>query len=49
MWHLPLAVLNQLLVWDDIANGRQPRWSNSGEGMVKDIDSMLAAALTATV
>jgi hypothetical protein len=47
MWDLPLAALNQLLVYDDLANGRQPRWLDSGEGGAKDIDALLSDALTA--
>lgn len=46
MWHLPLAALNQLVVYDDLANGRQPRWLDSGETGAKDIEALLAEALT---
>jgi hypothetical protein len=31
MWHLPLAALNQLIVWDELTSGRTPRWIDSGE------------------
>lgn len=46
MWQLPLAALNQLVVYDDLANGRQPRWFDSGATGAKDIDALLADALT---
>jgi len=46
MWHLPLAALNQLVIWDELANGREPRWVDSGAEGAKDIDAMLAGALT---
>jgi hypothetical protein len=49
VWHLPLAVLNQLLLWDDIAAGRKPRWSDSGENGANNIDALLAEALTGGV
>jgi hypothetical protein len=49
IWHLPLAVLNQLLLWDDIAGGRKPRWSDSGENGANNIDALLAEALTGGV
>ncbi len=47
MWHLPLATLNQLVVYDELASGRKPRWLTSGESGARDIDSLLADALTA--
>lgn len=46
MWHLPLAALNQLVIWDELNAGRTPRWLDSGEGGAKDIDALLAEALT---
>jgi len=47
MWTLPLAALNQLIVWDELCAGRKPRWATDGERGAKDIDAMLAEALTA--
>ena len=47
MWHLPLAALNQLIVWDELTSGRTPRWIDSGEQGGRDIDALLADALTA--
>lgn len=47
MWTLPMAALNQLLIYDDLANGRKPRWATDGEQRAKDIDALLADALTA--
>jgi hypothetical protein len=46
---LPLAALNQLLLWDDLTNGRKPRWIDSGEGGAADLDALLAEALTGGV
>lgn len=42
-----MAALNQLLIYDDLANGRKPRWATDGEQGAKDIDALLADALTA--
>lgn len=49
MWHMPLAALNQFVIWDELVNGRQPRWIDSGESGAKDIDELLADALTGAV
>ena len=46
LWRVPLAMLNQLIVLDELAAGRSPRWLDSGESTVRDIDQLLAAALT---
>jgi hypothetical protein len=46
MWHLPLAALNQLVIYDELANGRKPRWLDSGATGAKDIDALLSDALT---
>ena len=48
LWHVPLAVLNQLAVYDDLVCGRQPRWATDGAQGAQDIDAMMAAALTAS-
>jgi len=47
MWHLPLAALNQLVIYDELASGRKPRWRTDGESGAQDIDAMLAEAMTA--
>jgi hypothetical protein len=47
MWTLPMAALNQLVIYDELAGGRKPRWADSGEQGAKDIEAMLADALTA--
>jgi len=49
MWHLPLAALNQLLVYDDLSNGRKPQWLGRGAAAAQDIDALLADALTSGV
>lgn len=48
MWEMPLATLNQLLIYDELAVGRTPRWANGGEQGAKDLDALLADALTAS-
>ena len=35
-----------MLVWDELCNGRTPRWMDSGTGGAQSIDAMLADALT---
>lgn len=47
MWRLPIAVLNQFIIYDELANGRTPRWHTDGEAGAKDLDALLAEALTA--
>jgi hypothetical protein len=49
MWHLPLATLNQLVVYDELAAGRKPRWLGRGAAGAKDLDALLADALTGSV
>jgi len=44
---LPLAALNQIILWDELASGRKPRWVDSGAGGAADLDALLADALTA--
>ena len=46
MWTLPMAALNQFLIYDELASGRKPRWATDGERGAKDIDEMMAEALT---
>lgn len=47
MWTLPMAALNQLVIYDELVNGRNPRWATDGEQGARDIEAMLADALTA--
>ena len=47
MWTLPMAALNQLVIYDELANGRNPRWATDGVQGARDLDAMLADALTA--
>ena len=47
MWTLPMAALNQLVIYDELANGRTPRWATDGEQGARDLEAMLADALTA--
>lgn len=47
MWTLPMAALNQLVIYDELANGRNPRWATDGAQGARDLDAMLADALTA--
>lgn len=49
LWHLPLAALNQLIIWDELVAGRSPRWLDSGETGARDLDALLADALTGAV
>ena len=46
LWGLPLATLNQIILWDELSNGRKPRWATDGEQGANSIDSLLADALT---
>ena len=47
LWEIPRATMNQLLIYDERAAGRRPRWVTSGEREAQTIDAMLAEALTA--
>ena len=47
LWETPIAVLNQLLIYDELSSGRNPRWATSGEQGAVELDAMLAEALTA--
>jgi hypothetical protein len=49
MWHLPLAVLNQLVTYDELANGRTPRWATNGKRGAAELDAIMADALTPQV
>jgi hypothetical protein len=45
MWVWPVAAINQLIIYDELANGRKPRWASS-EDQSPALDDLLAAALT---
>ena len=47
VWRLPLAVVNQFIIYDELANGRQPRWQTDAQVGVKTLDQLLEDALTA--
>ena len=47
VWRLPLAVVNQFLIYDELAVGRNPRWQTDGQAGAKTIDELMADALTA--
>ena len=47
MWQMPVAVLNQFIIYDELASGRKPRWATSGEQGANDLDALMADALTA--
>ena len=49
LWETPIATLNQILIYDELASGRHPRWATSGEQSSKDLDALLADALTAPI
>jgi hypothetical protein len=42
----PLAVVNQLIIYDELASGRKPRWPIDKEQGRQSIDDLLAEALT---
>lgn len=46
MWDLPLAVLNQLVIYDELLAGRRPRWATDGARGAADLDALMADALT---
>jgi hypothetical protein len=46
LWVLPAAVLNQLLVYDELAAGNQPRWADSGDQGARDLEALMVGALT---
>ena len=48
LWHIPLAVLNQLAIYDDLVCGRQPRWATDGHQGAQDLEALLTEALTAS-
>ena len=46
MWVVPVAVLNQFLIYDEIAAGGAPRWANNASAE-HDLEALLSGALTA--
>jgi len=42
-----MAALNQLIIYDELAAGRKPRWVTSGEKGAIELDAIFADALTA--
>lgn len=45
MWKWPVAAINQLIIYDELINGRKPRWLNA-QDQSPVLDDLLAAALT---
>jgi hypothetical protein len=43
---VPLAVINQLLIYDEIAAGNKPRWAERGDQGAHDLEALLSGALT---
>jgi hypothetical protein len=39
-------MLNQLIVFDELVAGRVPRWAESEETTLRNIDTLLAEAMT---
>lgn len=48
MWTIPMAALNQFLIYDELSIGRKPRWATDGAQAARDLDAILADALTAS-
>ena len=46
IWRTPLSVVNQLIIYDELANGRKPRWRLDEDLARQSIDDLLAEALT---
>lgn len=46
MWDLPLAALNQLVIYDELMANRRPRWATDGIRGAADLDALMADALT---
>ena len=45
MWKWSVAAINQLIIYDELSNGRKPRWASAqDQGPV--LEDLLAAALT---
>jgi hypothetical protein len=46
LWELPIAALNQIIIYDELSAGRKPRWATSAERATEDIEAMMADAMT---
>jgi len=46
LWRVPLAVINQLIVYDEMQEGRQTKWAVGGGMSADDIGRYMEAALT---
>jgi hypothetical protein len=46
IWRTPLAVINQLLLFDDIQSGRSRRWKTDEDAGARTLDEFIADALT---
>lgn len=46
LWDVPLAVINQLIIFDDLSNGRQPRWRMDQDDAQRSIEECMLAELT---
>ena len=49
IWRTPLAVVNQLIIYDELANSRKPRWRINEEHGKQFIDDLMTDALTGGV
>ena len=45
MWKWSVAAINQLIIYDELSNGRKPRWA-SAQDQSPVLEDLLAAALT---
>lgn len=48
IWRTPLAVINQLLIFDDIQSGRRARWKTDEHKSAMTIEQCIADALTSS-
>jgi len=48
LWEVPLAALNQFMVYDELQAGRRPRWLEVSEGDIGSLDSLIEAAMTSS-
>jgi hypothetical protein len=46
IWRTPLAVINQLLIFDDIQSGRRFQWKAEEQESAMTIEQCIAEALT---
>lgn len=45
MWKWSVGAINQLIIYDELANGRKPRWATT-QDQSATLDDLLSAALT---